>query len=58
MEAMLSTIIKGYDSSSNKNLFTGLIPDTVTSIYFTDIKMPSDATLIDVDEDSDGGVVA
>ena len=58
MEEVLTRIIKGYDSSSKKNLFNQLIPDTVTSIYFTDISMPSDATLIDVDDDGDGGVVA
>ena len=52
----LTPIIKGCDDISN--LFKQLIPDTATSIYFTDIKMPSDATLIDVDEDGDGGVVA
>ena len=51
-------IIKGYDSSSSVNLFTGLIPSTVTSIIFTDIDIAIDATLIDVDEDGDGGVVA
>ncbi len=49
-------IIKGYDSSSSSNLFTGLIPSTVTSIIFTDIDIAIDATLID--EDGDGGVVA
>ena len=51
-------IIKGYDGSTYTNLFNKLIPSTVTSIIFTDIKMPSDATIIDVDEDGDGGVVA
>lgn len=49
-------IIKGYNGS--KNLFDELIPSTAKSIIFTDISMPSNATLIDVDEDGDGGVVA
>lgn len=56
MEEVLTRIIKGYNGT--KNLFNELIPDTVKSIIFTDIKMPSNATLIDVDEDGDGGVVA
>ena len=52
-------IIKGQGTDISKaNPFTELIPSTVTSIYFTDISMPSNATLIDVDEDGDGGVVA
>lgn len=37
--------------------FNALIPSTTTSIIFTDEVMPSDATLIDVDADGDGGVV-
>lgn len=41
-----------------KILFDELIPSTAKSIIFTDISMPSNATLIDVDEDGDGGVVA
>ena len=52
--ALLKTyIIKGYGAPDN--LFNQLIPDTVKSIIFTDISMPSNATLIDVDDD---GVVA
>ena len=54
----LTPIIKGYNKSSHSNLFRKLIPDTVRSIIFTDIKMPSNATLIDADDDGDGGVVA
>lgn len=51
--------IKGYiGKPSYKNLFNQLIPDTVTSIYFTNTFMPSNSTLIDVDDDGDGGVVA
>ena len=38
--------------------FNNLIPLTVTSIIFTDEAMPASATLIDVDEDGDSGVVA
>ncbi len=38
--------------------FHSLIPDTATSVVFTDEVMPSSATLIDVDADGDGGVVA
>ena len=41
-----------------KESFYSFVPDTATSIIFTDITMPSSATLIDVDEDGDGGVVA
>ena len=62
VEYLKSFIIKGYDynpsSKYYENLFNNTIPSTVTSIYFTDISMPSNATLIDVDEDGDGGVVA
>ena len=35
-----------------------MIPSTVKSIIFTDIDIAIDATLIDVDDDGDGGVVA
>ena len=56
-EEILTRIIKGCDTSYN-NLFNELIPSSTTSIIFTDITMPSSATLIDVDEDGDGGVVA
>ena len=38
--------------------FNKLIPSTATSVIFTDEIMPISATLIDVDEDEDGGVVA
>lgn len=38
--------------------FNSLIPSTATSVVFTDEIMPIYATLIDVDEDGDGGVVA
>ena len=37
--------------------FKNLIPSSATSVVFTDEVMPSDATVIDVDEDGDGGVV-
>ena len=57
-EAPLTRILKGYDTVSSTNLFNKLIPSSTTSIIFTDITMPSSATLIDVDEDGDGGVVA
>ena len=39
------------------NNFRNLIPSSATSVVFTDEVMPSDATMIDVDEDGDGGVV-
>ena len=42
----------------NNNEFNALIPDTVTSVIFTNEVMPNSATLIDVDADGDGGVVA
>ena len=60
LEEILTRIIKGYSSDlgNQGNIFNSLIPSTVTSIIFTDIKMPDDATLIDVDDDGDGGVVA
>lgn len=38
--------------------FRGLIPSTTTSVVFTDEAMPASATLIDVDVDGDGGIVA
>ena len=38
--------------------FNKLIPSTATPVIFTDEIMPISATLIDVDEDEDGGVVA
>ena len=52
--------IKGYNGSYSKNCndFNYLIPNTVTSVIFTDEVMPDSATLIDVDADGDGGVVA
>ena len=53
----LTPIIKGADWRG-ESLFRKLIPYSVRSIIFTDIKMPSDATLIDADDDGDGGVVA
>ena len=51
--------IKGYKyEAKNRNEFNALIPSAVASIIFTDEIMPSSATLIDVDADGDGGVVA
>ena len=38
--------------------FNDLISSTSTSVVFTDEIMPVSATLIDVDEDGDGGVIA
>ena len=38
--------------------FNVLIPSSATSIVFTDKVMPASATLIEVDADGDGGVVA
>ena len=38
--------------------FRNLIPSTANSVVFTDEPMPVSATLIDVDADEDGGVVA
>ena len=38
--------------------FNELIPSTATSVVFTDEAMPASATLINVDADGDGGVVA
>lgn len=40
------------------NDIDSLIPSIATSVVFTDEAMPASATLIDVDEDGDGGVVA
>ncbi|MDD6353089.1 MAG: BspA family leucine-rich repeat surface protein, partial [Lachnospiraceae bacterium] len=53
-------VVKGYTGISTKkyNDFNYAIPDTVTSVIFTDVKMPANATSIDVDADGDGGVVA
>lgn len=39
------------------DIFNNLIPDSATSVIFTDEAMPSSATLVDVDADGDGGVV-
>ena len=51
--------IKGYKpEAKNNNEFNALIPDTVTSVIFTDEVMPDSVTLIDVDADGDGSVVA
>ena len=52
-----TTIVKGY-FGRGINSFNKLAPRNATSIIFTDSSMPSSATLIDVDEDGDGGVVA
>lgn len=51
-------VLKGYDDSYGDNYFQDLIPYTATSVLFTDETMPSSASLIDVDADGDGGVVA
>ena len=56
LEDLTTYVIKGYNGS--RNLFKNLIPSTVISIIFTDVNMPSNATLIDADDDGDGGVVA
>ena len=48
--------IKGYANSNNG--FNQAIPSTATTVVFTDEVRPADATLIDVDADGDGGVVA
>ena len=62
MEEYYTRILKHVDYNYELTLavFGNVIdlPDTVTSIIFTDIKMPSNATLIDADDDGDGGVVA
>ncbi len=49
--------IKGY-SNRLRNEFNRLIPNTVTEIFFTDEIKPETASVIDVDADGDGGVVA
>ena len=56
----MTFVVKGYTGISTKkyNDFNYAIPDTVTSVIFTDAKMPANATSIDVDADGDGGVVA
>lgn len=54
-----TTEIKGRNYNvKNCNDFNALIPDTVTSVIFTDEIMPDSAKLIDVDADGDGSVVA
>ena len=51
--------IKGYKYGvKNNNEFNALIPDTVTEIFFTDETKPENVSVIDVDADGDGGVVA
>ena len=50
-------LLKTYKLKTGKE-FKALIPTDTTSIVFTDAEMPADATLIDVDADGDGGVVA
>ena len=51
--------IKGYQyDAKNSNGFNAVIPDTVTEIFFTDEIKPENASVIDVDADGDGGVVA
>ena len=52
--------IKGYNGNYSKkyNDFNYLIPDTVTEIFFTDEMKPESASVIDVDADGDGGVIA
>ena len=47
--------IKGF---SYVNEFNRAIPDSTTTVVFTDELMPADTALIDVDADGDGGVVA
>ena len=51
-------VIKDTNTTSGKQYFNNLIPDTATKVVFTDEIMPISATLIDVDEDGDRGVVA
>ena len=51
-------VIKETNTTSGKQYFNNLIPDTATKVVFTDEAMPASATLIDVDADGDGGVVA
>ena len=48
--------VKGYTNSENG--FRKAIPNTVTTVVFTDETMPAGAISIDVDADGDGGVVA
>ena len=48
--------VKGYSNYSNE--FNQAIPNSTTTVVFTDEVMPADAALIDVDADGDGGVVA
>lgn len=52
--------IQGYngDGSRKYNDFNNLIPETVTAIIFTDEVKPEASTIIDVDADGDGGIVA
>ena len=51
--------IKGYKGSPTyKNGFNQSILSTVTEVIFTDEIKPASAEIIDVDADSDGGVVA
>ena len=54
--------VKGYkyveEQKGYVNQFEKLIPKTVTSIIFTDEVKPTSASIIDVDDDGDGGVVA
>ena len=42
----------------NGDDFNSLIPDEATVVYFTDEIMPETASLINVDDDGDCGVVA
>ena len=43
---------------TNGAKFNDLMPDSTTKVIFTYETMPSSATLIDVDEDGDGSIVA
>ena len=49
--------LKTYARQADKD-FTDLIPDTATSIIFTDETKPNNEDVIDVDDNGDGGVVA
>lgn len=49
--------LKTYARQGDKD-FTNLIPDTATSIIFTDETKPNNEDVIDVDDNGDGGVVA
>ena len=51
-------VIKDTNTTSGKQYFNNLIPDTATKVVFTDEAIPASATLIDVDADGDVGVVA